>query len=201
MENGKSVIALVGSYRRGGVVDSAVDEILAGAQQRGAHTTKIFLMDLSIAFCTNCRSCTQEAGATRGNCGQKDDMDRILAMIAQADAIVLGSAMNFGTVTAITKRFIERLLPFAYWPWGGAAPQRREKKGRKRAVIVTATAAPAFMARPFSHIVKLLRTAVALLGAKQTYVLFIGLAALHDKPRLSNRVRRKARRLGKKIAA
>lgn len=26
--------------------------------------------------------------------------------------------MNFGSVTAIMKRFIERLTVYAYWPWG-----------------------------------------------------------------------------------
>ena len=117
------ILAIVGSDRKGGIVDTAVDEILATAREEGAEVRKIYLIDTHIEFCTNCRSCTQQPGPQRGKCIIEDDMSGILDEIERSDGIVLGSPMNFGTVTAVMKRFIERLACYAYWPWGMHAPQ------------------------------------------------------------------------------
>ena len=56
------IIAIVGTYRKGGVIDTAVDEILASAREADAEVSKVYLIDRHIEFCTNCRSCTQEPG-------------------------------------------------------------------------------------------------------------------------------------------
>ena len=69
-------------------------------------------------------------------------MNAILDEIDRSDALVLASPMNFWTVTAVMKRFIERLICFAYWPWGMHAPKMRNKLKTKRAVVVVSSAAP-----------------------------------------------------------
>jgi len=46
------VTAIVGSYRRGGIVESAVDELLAAAQAAGAEVDKVNLLDQRVEFCT-----------------------------------------------------------------------------------------------------------------------------------------------------
>ena len=196
----EKITAIIGTYRKGGVTDSAVDEILAAAREAGAETTKIHLIDRHIEFCGNCRTCTQEEGPKRGVCPLGDDMNAILEEIERSDAIVLASPMNFWTATAVMKRFIERLVCFAYWPWGTHAPKIRNKRKTKRAVIVVSSAAPALIARLMSRMVGLLKSCAGLLGAKTVGVLFIGLAAGEQKHELSGRVKRKARRLGKKLA-
>ncbi|MFH1716170.1 MAG: flavodoxin family protein [Planctomycetota bacterium] len=124
---GVKVVGIVGSYRKGRTIDSAVSAVLEGAEAAGAKTKKIYLLDMRIEFCSNCRSCMQEKGGpARGKCVHNDDMDGILAEIDQADAIVLAAPVNVGNVTAIMKRFVERLAPYAYWPWGEApAPAPR----------------------------------------------------------------------------
>ena len=104
--------------------------------------TKIYLIDKHIEFCTNCRTCTQQEGSQRGQCPIDDDMQGILQQIERSDAIVLASPMNFWTVTAVMKRFIERLVCFAYWPWGRHAPKIRKRRKTKRAVVVISSAAP-----------------------------------------------------------
>jgi multimeric flavodoxin WrbA len=63
-------------------------------------------------------------------------MATVLDQIEQSDGIMLGSPMNFWTVTALMKRFIERLVCYAYWPWGIVAPQTRKGPRDKRAVVV-----------------------------------------------------------------
>ena len=195
------IIAIVGSYRKGGVIDTAVEEILASAREAGADTTKIYLIDRHIEFCTNCRACTQQEGPKHGECALVDDMSRILDEIERSNAIVLASPMNFWTVTAVMKRFIERLVCFAYWPWGALGPKMRIVRKEKLAVIVASSAAPSLLARLTTRMVGLLKTCAGMLGAKTIGVLFVGLAAGEPNQEIGQRARKKARRLGKKLAS
>jgi len=48
MTNPIKVIAVVGSYRKGGIIDTAIDEILSSAKEGGAETSKIYLIDQHI---------------------------------------------------------------------------------------------------------------------------------------------------------
>ncbi len=194
------VTAIVGSYRKGGVIDRIVEEVLASAREHGAEADKIYLLDKRIEFCTNCRHCTQSEGSQRGQCVVADEMGSLLDTIEHSDALVLASPMNFGTVTALMKRFIERLIPFAYWPWGMAAPKLRLEQKSKRAVIVASSAAPALLARLSSSMVGLLKKAAAVVGARPIGILFIGLAARQLQQPLSATTRRKARLLGQRLA-
>lgn len=195
------VTAILGTYRKGGVIDSAVDEILGSAREAGAEVSKIYLIDKHIEFCTNCRTCTQEEGPARGRCPTVDDMSGILDQIERSDAIVLASPMNFWTVTAVMKRFIERLVCYVYWPWGAMGPAMRNKRKEKRAVLVISSAAPSLLGRLMTRMRGLMKTTSGLLGAKTIGVLSIGLAAGEPKQDIGERARRKARRLGKKLAA
>ncbi|MFA5353245.1 MAG: flavodoxin family protein [Thermodesulfovibrionales bacterium] len=195
------VTAIIGSYRKGGIIDKATDEILASAKAAGAKVSKIYLADKEIGFCTNCRSCTQQEGPSRGKCIITDDMGPILDLIEQSDAIVLASPMNFGTVTALMKRFIERLVCYAYWPWGMKAPRPRKRRKDKVAVVVSSSAAPAFISRLMTQIVHLLKKTATILGARTIGVLFIGLAAGAQQQDMGKRARQKAHRMGKRLAS
>jgi multimeric flavodoxin WrbA len=194
------VTAIVGTYRKGGIVDQAVEAILTSAKEANAEISKIYLIDKHVEFCTNCRSCTQLQGSMPGQCVIDDDMSGILAEVQRADAIILASPMNFWTVTALMKRFIERLVCFAYWPWGKAAPKVRNARKTKRAVLVSASACPAILARLFTKMHGLMRGVAGLLGAKTVGVLCIGFAATKQSQSLPPRALKKARRLGKKLA-
>ena len=79
------VVAIVGSYRRGGITDSAVQAILEGAREKGAETHTIYLTDLHLEFCKNCRECSQKPGPERGQCTQLDDLEPILTQIEAAE--------------------------------------------------------------------------------------------------------------------
>jgi len=195
------VTALVGSYRPGGVIDRAVDEILSAAEAAGAETTRVFLRERRIEFCQNCRSCTQEQGERRGVCLLGDEMADLLDLIERSDAIVLASPVNFGTVTAVTKRFIERLVCYAWWPWGAAAPKLRNRPPRKRAVVVVSSAAPAVLVRLLDGTAGLLKRAAEVMGARTVGVVRIGLAAVGPDREISGRVKKKAHRLGQALAS
>jgi multimeric flavodoxin WrbA len=196
-----NVTAIVGSYRKGGTVDTVIDAILSAAREAGAETSKIYLIDKHIEFCTNCRECTQQKGPYRGTCPLEDDMSGILATIKRSDALVLGSSINFYTVTAVMKKFAERLLCYAYWPWGMLMPKMRNKKRDKRAVVVISSAAPSIMTRFLTGAVRLMKDAAAMLGCRTIGVLVIGIAARSAKTEISPRMLKKARRLGIALAA
>jgi multimeric flavodoxin WrbA len=201
MSNPMKVIAIVGTYRKGGVIDQAVDEILASVKEAGAETEKIYLIDKHIEFCTNCRNCTQQKGPQRGQCSIKDDMNGILDAVERSDAIVLASPMNFYTVTAVTKRFIERLVCYSYWPWGMPAPKWRDERKDKRALLIASSAAPAILARLTTKLVHLLKNVARLFRAKVTGVLFIGLCAQEQHKIITERTKKKTRLLGKKLVS
>jgi multimeric flavodoxin WrbA len=174
----KKVLAIVGSYRKGGTIDAAVEAVLEGAREKGAVTRTIYLVGQHIEFCTNCRECMQAPGPERGKCAQQDDLEPILTEIEAADAIVLGSPVNCYNATAIFRRFMERLVGFAYWPWGKAGFLIPLATGTARALRVTAT----------------------MLGARTVGSLWIGLAAGEPHHALSARVRERARHIGWKLA-
>jgi multimeric flavodoxin WrbA len=201
MNHRAKITAIVGTYRKGGVIDTAVDEILASAREAGAEVTKIYLIDKHIEFCRNCRFCTQQKGPNRGECQQVDDMNAILHEIDRSDAIVLASPMNFWTVTAVMKRFMERLVCFAYWPWGMLGPKIRNTRKSKLAVVVASSASPSLLARLLTRMVGLLKSCAGLLGAKTIGVVYIGLAAGQPEHDIGEGVRKKARRLGKELAS
>jgi NAD(P)H-dependent FMN reductase len=193
------VLAVTGSYRSGGTVEAAVAAVLEGARAAGAETSTIRLLDQHIEFCTNCRACTQAAGERRGACPQKDDMDAILGRIEAADALVLAAPVNFYNVTALFRRFLERLVCHAYWPWGAHGPVFRSKVLGKRAVLVTASAAPGFLLPFFTGAPRALKVAAKVLGARPIGRLWLGLSAQAPAQALAPRTLARAQALGRDL--
>jgi multimeric flavodoxin WrbA len=194
------VVAIIGSYRKGGTIDTAVEAVLEGAREKGAQTHTIYLTDQHLEFCNNCRQCTQTPGEERGKCAQQDDLESILKEIEAADAIVLGSPVNYYNVTAIFRRFLERLSGFFYWPWGQNGPRPRSKRQPRKAVLVASSAMPGFLIPFATGAARALRLSARILGAKTVGSLWIGLASQEPQPRLSARILNRARHLGMKLA-
>jgi multimeric flavodoxin WrbA len=200
MPPSRKILALIGSYRKGGHVDSAVSAVLAGAEAAGASTEKIYLADRPIEFCTNCRTCMQAPGPERGRCVLHDDLESILQAIEMADAYVIGAPVNFYNVNALTRRFMERCVGFAYWPWGRGAPRIRKAHLQKRCVLVSSSGAPTWMARWFTGTYTALKALARLFGARPVGCLWIGLVN-REEVALSDTHIRRAAALGRKLAA
>ena len=180
------------------IIDTAVSAVLAGAAEQGARTQKIYLVDKHIEFCTNCRTCAQQdTHGVRATCVHDDDMEDILRQIDEADGIVLASPVNLGTVTAITKRFIERLIVYSYWPWGHPFPKSRITKPNKKAIIIASSACPAFLGRIFFRTtLELLKSAAKWMGAEVSKSLYFGKVCLNADSQLSDRALLKAKKAG-----
>ncbi|HIJ71354.1 MAG TPA: flavodoxin family protein [Planctomycetes bacterium] len=199
----KKIVAIIGSYRKGGITDTAASAVLAGAAKNGAQTQKIYLIDKHIEFCNNCRACTQQdTNGVRAACIHDDDMEDILGQIDKADGIVLASSVNFGTVTAIMKRFTERLVVYGYWPWGKPAPAYRISQTTKNAVIITSSAAPAIIGKfMFRSSRSVLKAAARCMGAKMVKSLHFGGVCLDADSQLSCKSLLKADKTGQKLAS
>ncbi|MDR3762627.1 MAG: flavodoxin family protein [Acidobacteriota bacterium] len=192
----RNVVAIVGSYRRGGTVDRLVDAVLNGARDQGAQTSKIILTEKHIEYCRNCRNCTQAEGVERGHCAVQDDMQSILAELDAADAIVLGAPVNYYNVTAVFRVFLERLLGAAFWPWGQWSPAMRSRDLPRKAVLVSSLAAPRWFIYLTTGAPKALRVTAQCLGARPVARIFHGLSAGNQKPELSEKVLRRAYQTG-----
>jgi multimeric flavodoxin WrbA len=194
------VVAVVGSYRKGGSIDNAVEAVLEGARAKGAQTRTFYLLDEHIEFCQNCRQCTQNPGVEREKCAQEDGLEPILQEIEAADAVVLGSPVNYYNATALFRRFLERLLGFVYWPWGQNSPTLRNKLQPRKAVLVASSGAPGFLIPLDTGASRALTLAAKMLGAKVVGKLWIGLAAGEPHHALPARTLERARRMGMRLA-
>ncbi|MBT8434449.1 MAG: flavodoxin family protein, partial [Gammaproteobacteria bacterium] len=142
------ILVINGSYRDDGITDQAVAVAVEALNESGAETEVINLRDYPIEFCLNCRECTQQPGQAPGKCVLDDGMQDLIDKIEASQGFILAAPTNFGSVTAIFKRFMERLVAYAFWPWDKAYPQfRKAKAPRKKAMLISSSAAPALMGR------------------------------------------------------
>jgi multimeric flavodoxin WrbA len=186
----QQVVAIVGTYRKNGITEQIVDSVLKGARDKGADTEKIFLLEKHLEFCTNCRSCCSAPRTEkRGKCVLKDDLDSILEKIDSADGLVLASPINFYTVTAVMKRFVERLIVYSYWPWEKEhAPKDRVKQLTKKAVVITSSACPAIIGKfLMPNAAQILKISAKVVGAKVVKSVYFGMVAQKENQRLSEK--------------
>lgn len=191
----KTVVGIVGSYRKGGITAATVEAVLEGARANGAKTQIIYLGEQNLKFCTNCRECAQKPGLERGKCVQQDSLEPMLQDIEAADALVLGSAVNYGGVTAIFRQFMERLTGFYYWPWGQALPKLRKPASRK-AVLVASAGMPGFLVPVLTNVAFTLRGTAKMLGARPVSALWMGRYGWQSQCRLLAKDLQHAREIG-----
>jgi len=123
-------------------------------------------------------------------------MAGILERYDAADGIVIGVPVNCFNLNALSRRFMERLVCFAYWPWGQPGHKLRKRLRGKRAVLITSSAMPAFMGRIFTGAPRALRVIAETMGAKPISMLFTGVSAQQQKPAVSGKMTRRAREAG-----
>jgi multimeric flavodoxin WrbA len=98
------VVTVNGSPRKEGNVGamlSAAEEELAG---RGVEVERISLSEHTVKPCDACEVCAENPG----ECPLDDNALLLLRKLAEADAIIVGSPVYFGGVTAQLKALIDR---------------------------------------------------------------------------------------------
>ena len=204
MKPEKRFLGIVGSYRKGGVIDTVVSEILNAAADCGAQTEKIYLADKHVEFCTNCRECVQPEGTESVPCvvNTDDDVNGLFDEVYASATLVLGAPVNLGSANALTQRFAERCIGAYYYPWGKHYPVLRDKTKPRTAILVTSSAAPGFMNNGAFGVgaVNTLQTIAELMGAEILHTIKVGLVSERDFE-VPERSLRKARLAAEKLAA
>lgn len=194
------IFAINGSYRDDGITDQTVEALAQAIEAAGAEVEIILLRDYPIEFCLNCRACTQQPGAAPGECVHHDGMQELIDKIERADGYILAAPTNFGSVTAIFKRFMERLAVYAYWPWDMNGPQYRKAPApKKKALLVSSCAAPGIIGRWLFGTERQLKMTAKTIGAEVVGTLFTGMIAKQQHPKLPEGVRAKIKALAKRL--
>jgi multimeric flavodoxin WrbA len=115
------ILGLVGSPRKGSNTDLLVTKILDGAS--GHLTEKVYLYDLDIAACVDCRSCQKG----KFQCVIDDGMQRLYPKLEGADVIVFGTPLYWYAPTGKMKLVMDRLRPFV---------ASKKLEGKKAVVVV-----------------------------------------------------------------
>jgi multimeric flavodoxin WrbA len=123
------IIGFIASSRKEGNTAWAVNKILEGAKARGAETQSWCFSDLDIKPCRGCSSCK-----TGGKgCAINDDMQNIYTAFKNADAVVLGSPVYMGQMSAQAKIFTDRLYACTSPRF---SPYYKENTAKKKMVLV-----------------------------------------------------------------
>ena len=118
------VLALIGSPRKNSNTDLLVTQILSGAETSNHQIEKIYLYDLEIAPCLDCRACKT---TSNHKCAIKDDMQTVYPKLEAADVFVFGSPLYWYGPTAKMKLLIDRLRPFI---------ESKKLKGKKAILVI-----------------------------------------------------------------
>jgi len=81
-----------------------------------AEIKEVSLYRLNYTGCRSCFACKLKGKTYGKSCAIKDDLHDILADLADADGIVMGSPIYFGEITGQLKAFIERMI-FPYFTY------------------------------------------------------------------------------------
>lgn len=81
--------------------------VLAELEAGGAETELVEAVDLDIKYCLACNHCLQTSECSI----QDDDMAMLADKMIASDAIVIGSPVYFGNVTARLKAIMDRTRP------------------------------------------------------------------------------------------
>ena len=119
------VLGIASSPRANGNSAALLDAALAGAQERGHQTDRLWLRKLEVSPCTACDGCR------RGPiCIVHDDMDRVYAALHHADVVVVATPIYFYNMSGWLKAVVDRLYGLI-----GTEPQPRLAPGKKLYVI------------------------------------------------------------------
>lgn len=83
---------------------------LEGAASVGADTELIQLYDLNFSGCLSCFSCKRIRRQEDGICAVQDDLTLVLDRVRNADALIIGTPVYYGTESASTRALLERLF-------------------------------------------------------------------------------------------
>lgn len=116
----RDALVILGSAGQGtGLTRHMLEPLLNGLHREKVPVEVVRLQELDLKPCTGCFDCwTRRPGV----CVLNDDMGPLLKRLAEADLVVLATPLWFGSVSTLTKTFLDRCLPLQE-PWLVAHPE------------------------------------------------------------------------------
>jgi multimeric flavodoxin WrbA len=99
------VLGISGSPRKNGNTELLMREVLKAAETEGCTTELFCISGRQVSPCDACYTCFET-----GSCRIQDDMQDLYDMLDRADAVVFGSPVYFGSVTAQAKAIMDRMF-------------------------------------------------------------------------------------------
>jgi len=127
------LVVIFGGPRPGKNTDRALDLLLSGMALDQFELVRFDLRKMKIHPCTGCYQC-----AETGCCVFRDDMDRILKSVDEADGVILATPFYFNSVSALTKTMIDRFQ--VKWTRKFMLKDQAISKAKKGLLLVTAGA-------------------------------------------------------------
>jgi len=109
MKNMKLLVFNASPRKSGGTTDVLLEAFIEGAKSSGADIEKHYIVDLDLNGCRGCFNCWW---VTPGKCIQRDDMDKLLPAIAEADVMLLGTPIYGRNITHYLQKLLERTFVF-----------------------------------------------------------------------------------------
>lgn len=103
------VIVISGSRNPNGQTASAADAFLAGVADAGGVGEQIFLPQLNIQSCRQCKDDGWGDCNGRGRCVIADDMNAVVEKMREADGFVFATPVYFSDLSETMKAFTDRL--------------------------------------------------------------------------------------------
>jgi multimeric flavodoxin WrbA len=99
------ILGINGSARKKGNTATLLKKVLSFAEEIGAKTEILHLIDKDIKPCISCLA----EGKCTYPCRIKDDMEKIFKKIKKVDCIILGSPTYWYSLSGLMKNFLDRL--------------------------------------------------------------------------------------------
>lgn len=105
-KQGKSVLIISASPRRGGNTDMLCDEFMRGAVEAGAKVEKLFLDDYNIDFFREIDTYMQPDSVAKAQA--RDEAKQVIDKMLRADVMVLASPVYYLNIDGQMKNLIDR---------------------------------------------------------------------------------------------
>lgn len=98
------ILIINGSPRKKGLISQMLGIMQQEAEQQGNTVQMVHTNDLSVKPCTGCMVCR-----TKGRCVlPEDDSQRVLRMMQEADAVIMGAPCYWGNIPGQMKLMFDR---------------------------------------------------------------------------------------------
>ena len=99
-----NILIINGSPRKKGLIAQMLGIMREEAEKHGDKVEMVYTNDLSVKPCTGCMACR-----TRGRCVlAEDDSQRVLGMMQDADAVIMGAPCYWGNIPGQMKLMFDR---------------------------------------------------------------------------------------------